>query len=497
VNPTQVTINAATTFQNLSDAAMGQTFDGETLDLRCESGEPARCINLACLSDDMVSVLNTQFDFSEIHMGTTDASAVAQAMPDPPGPDDVRASLGTASCFILPQAPGGMREKTYCVGQMGMQLLDVWAKAREWHKDLDKRAFIDLRTRFVEVNLVLSSPFSDVETQVVCSFRFEFSREGRVVPAYSIQPVSRYGTRKLREMIWVLVSVLVLMVACEALGIALNGLGYVTNIWFMLTAVLQGVGWAVVSLVYIYDVTPNDAMLFSLGLKGQAAGTLTSFVLKLISRVQGIEQLGNLIAAGAAVVWIRILLFLTIFPSANTCLYSIIIMLKELVLFLSIIVCIQLAFATAFVVKFRVVSDQYSFLLNSYVSLFRVLFGDFDFGVYQNTALELMAPFWICVYGFVFLFVLLNVFIAILSKGFEEEWGLRNSQRKGLEALMYWRARPRTMPAQDAPIDTKLHRPMDPQGSNLARVVQQGIQAVQDIASEDPVSEVQVGKLSN
>jgi hypothetical protein len=134
VNPTQVTINAATTFQNLSDAAMGQTFDGATLDLRCESGEPARCINLACLSYDMVSVLNTQFDFSEIHMGTTDASAVAQAMPDPPGPDDVRASLGTASCFILPQAPGGMREKTYCVGQMGMQLLDVWAKAREWHK---------------------------------------------------------------------------------------------------------------------------------------------------------------------------------------------------------------------------------------------------------------------------------------------------------------------------------------------------------------------------
>ena len=31
--------------------------------------------------------------------------------------------------------------------------------------------------------------FFDVETQVVCSFRFEFSREGRVVPTYSIQPV--------------------------------------------------------------------------------------------------------------------------------------------------------------------------------------------------------------------------------------------------------------------------------------------------------------------
>jgi hypothetical protein len=31
----------------------------------------------------------------------------------------------------------------------------------------------------------------------------------------------------------------------------------------------------------------------------------------------------------------------------------------------------------------------------------KVLFGDFDFAVYQNTPLELVAPFWICVYGFV------------------------------------------------------------------------------------------------
>ena len=80
---------------------------------------------------------------------------------------------------------------------------------------------------------------------------------------------------------------------------------------------------------------------------------LTSFVLKLISRVQGIEVLSNLIAAASAFAWycpgtlmacklmqrfgcvasllqtcktctaphrrIRMLLFFTIFPAANTC----------------------------------------------------------------------------------------------------------------------------------------------------------------------------------
>jgi hypothetical protein len=38
-----------------------------------------------------------------------------------------------------------------------------------------------------------------------------------------VTQVSRYGTRKLREMVWMLTTILSLMVVCEGLGIAING----------------------------------------------------------------------------------------------------------------------------------------------------------------------------------------------------------------------------------------------------------------------------------
>jgi hypothetical protein len=70
-------------------------------------------------------------------------------------------------------------------------------------------------------------------------------------------------------------------------------------------------------------------------------------------------------------------------------------------MFLVIILIIQMGFATAFLVRFRVFSSEYAFIGKAVLSLFRVLFGDFDFEIYKKTDLENMAPFFIAVYGFI------------------------------------------------------------------------------------------------
>ena len=116
------------------------------------------------------------------------------------------------------------------------------------------------------VTVVLSSPYPDVDVQVVCTFRFEFSREGVVLPSYDIQPVSpsllvsrrvralsaashsrsrkdrlkrsadarpanlglgrqvsRNGTAQLNAFIWVLILLLVVIMCVEIAGLVLHG----------------------------------------------------------------------------------------------------------------------------------------------------------------------------------------------------------------------------------------------------------------------------------
>jgi hypothetical protein len=355
-----------------------------------------------------------------------------------------RSLLGVQSCALFPPEYEGRGEYRYCVGDIGpnrttLQLLDVWTLVRDWHRDIDKRGFVDLRTRLVVVSVVLSSPYADVDIQAVCTFRFEFSREGIVIPSYDIQPVSRNGTAQLHKFIWVLALLLSLVMCVEMVGVVLHGPHYLVNVWNGLTLVLVTIGWLTVGLVRALSVSPSDSILMVLD-SGKSSSTLIDTSLLISKRIAVTSVLTSVIAFGCCLVWLRMLMFTTALPAAHLCLSSIGKMGRELVMFLVIIVMIQLGFATAFLVRFRVFSHEYAFIGRAVLSLFRVLFGDFDFDIYTKTDLENLAPFCIAVYGFIMLFVLLNVFIAILSKGFDDRWDNKghHTRRGAVESLLGW-----------------------------------------------------------
>jgi len=142
--------------------------------------------------------------------------------------------------------------------------------------------------------------------------------------------------------------------------------------------------------------------------------------------------------------WVHILMFTTTLPSGHVCLTSVGVMAKELSMFLVIIFILVVAFCTFFSCIFRYYSQDYKNWSEGMSTLFRVLFGDFDFAEFNGTGMESWAPFLVCIYGFAMLFIMLNVFIAILSKGFDDRWDTKAERAAELtmkDAMFAWATR--------------------------------------------------------
>jgi len=92
----------------------------------------------------------------------------------------------------------------------------------------------------------------------------------------------------------------------------------------------------------------------------------------------------------------------------------------------------------------RYFAADYKDWLQTVSTLFKVLLGDFDFSEFGGTVHEYFAPTLVCFYGFCMLFIMLNVFIAILSKGFEQRWDAkadRSARMSWKEAMFEWALR--------------------------------------------------------
>lgn len=131
------------------------------------------------------------------------------------------------------------------------------------------------------------------------------------------------------------------------------------------------------------------------------------------------NQFNNFLAIVTFLSWIELNKFFTDFESTAVFTKTLRLCLADLVSFMLVFTVTYLAYAELGVLIFGGQLDQFKNIFHSIYTLFRVILGDFDFHALESSN-RILGPIYFITYVFVVFFILLNMFIAIISDTYSE-----------------------------------------------------------------------------
>lgn len=278
--------------------------------------------------------------------------------------------------------------------------------------NLQENRFVDLRTRAVFVDFTIYNPMLDFS----CVIRMagELPDSGGVMPLKRFITVRLYRDYKFGDYIRILAEALVLLMVIrysvlELISMFRNGvrrhLAKLGNIAHILNLCLFFVstGYRVWSVIELPDDVDPDSNTF----------------VNFRTAADKLKTATDINAFNAFLTWVKVFKYLEFIPKLKILLGTLGNAAGKVSGFSFITAVVLFGSSQAFTLAFGTSLEAYRNLTQSFFSLTRVLFGDFDFEALRMES-PFMGPLMFFSFSMLGVFILLNMFIAIISDAFAE-----------------------------------------------------------------------------